>query len=85
MDLLSFLVFGIIAGILVHWIHPENKNGGFLGAALTGGSGAIIGASTAILILQSVLQLTFLPILIMLGAIFFLGLLLFSSIRITDK
>lgn len=43
MNIIAWLVFGLIAGILANVIFPESSKGGMLSAIVLGVAGAIIG------------------------------------------
>ena len=43
MGILSWIVFGLIAGILAKWIMPGSDPGGFIVTILIGIAGAIVG------------------------------------------
>ncbi|MFP1721598.1 GlsB/YeaQ/YmgE family stress response membrane protein [Lonsdalea quercina] len=43
MGILSWVIFGLIAGILAKWIMPGNDGGGFFMTVLLGVIGAVVG------------------------------------------
>ncbi|AXW87873.1 hypothetical protein AU509_12420 [Lonsdalea britannica] len=43
MGILSWIIFGLIAGILAKWIMPGNDGGGFFMTILLGIIGAVVG------------------------------------------
>ncbi|MFP1724810.1 GlsB/YeaQ/YmgE family stress response membrane protein [Lonsdalea quercina] len=43
MGILSWIIFGLIAGILAKWIMPGNDGGGFFMTVLLGVIGAVVG------------------------------------------
>jgi uncharacterized membrane protein YeaQ/YmgE (transglycosylase-associated protein family) len=43
MGILSWIVFGLIAGILAKWIMPGRDGGGFIMAIIIGVAGAFVG------------------------------------------
>ena len=50
MNLLSWIIFGLITGIVANAIDPEQNRGGILGAILLGIVGALVGGFLANLI-----------------------------------
>lgn len=47
MGILSWILFGLIAGLIAKWIHPGPDPGGFIGAILIGIVGALLGGFIA--------------------------------------
>lgn len=47
MGILSWIVFGLIAGLLAKWIMPGNDPGGFIVTILIGVAGAFVGGMIA--------------------------------------
>lgn len=47
MGILSWIIFGLIAGILAKWIMPGKDGGGFILTVLLGIVGAVVGATSA--------------------------------------
>lgn len=43
MNILTWIVFGLIAGLLANYIYPEHSKGGLLSAIVLGIAGAVIG------------------------------------------
>lgn len=43
MDVLSWVVFGLIVGAIANWINPAPSQGGWVGAMVLGIVGALIG------------------------------------------
>ena len=43
MDILSWVVFGLIVGVIANWINPAPEQGGWLGAMVLGIVGALVG------------------------------------------
>lgn len=51
MNILAWIVFGLIAGIIANLIDPRPERGGILGAIFLGIAGALVGGFLAALIL----------------------------------
>lgn len=47
MEIISWIVFGFIAGTVAKWIHPGNDPGGFVGTIIIGIVGAFVGGMIA--------------------------------------
>ncbi|MBI3485607.1 GlsB/YeaQ/YmgE family stress response membrane protein [Candidatus Daviesbacteria bacterium] len=43
MNLLFFLIFGLITGVVANWIDPHPESGGIIGAIILGILGALVG------------------------------------------
>ncbi len=43
MGILSWVIFGLIAGVIAKWIMPGNDGGGFIVTAILGIVGAVVG------------------------------------------
>ncbi len=50
MGILSWIIFGLIAGILAKWIMPGKDGGGFFMTILLGIVGAVVGGSISALL-----------------------------------
>lgn len=84
MNILAWIVLGLIAGAIAKAIYPGNQGGGILGTMLLGIIGAFIGGTLGVFLETGALQLTaagftlggiFLAILGAIIAIFLWGLL----------
>ena len=47
MDILSWVLFGLLVGIITHAIDPHQQSGGLAGAILLGVSGSLLGGFIA--------------------------------------
>lgn len=55
MGILSWIIFGLIAGILAKWIMPGKDGGGFIVTVILGIIGAVVGGwiSTCLVLVRS--------------------------------
>lgn len=75
-NLLTWLVLGLIVGIIIHYIDPQDVKGGIIGTVITGVLGAIVGGFLANLILGiGITGLNLTSILIVLGGALLLALI----------
>ena len=51
MGILSWIIFGLIAGILAKWIMPGKDGGGFIVTIILGIIGAVVGVIGALVVL----------------------------------
>ncbi len=72
MGILSWIIFGLIAGILAKWIMPGKDGGGFFMTILLGIVGAVVGGGSArclalVKSMASILAASWLPLLVRLS------------------
>ncbi len=72
MGILSWIIFGLIAGILAKWIMPGKDGGGFFMTILLGIVGAVVGGWISTLFgfvksMASILAASWLPLLVRLS------------------
>ncbi len=68
MGILSWIIFGLIAGILAKWIMPGKDGGGFFMTILLGIVGAVVGGWISTLFgFGSILAASWLPLLVRLS------------------
>lgn len=61
MNILPFILFGLINGLIINALEPDEKKGSYLGAVVIGMLGALTGGTVAMFLFGRVQLLTFSP------------------------
>lgn len=56
-NVLAWLIFGAVNGIVLYWIKPDHRIGGYLGAAVLGAGGAVLGGGIALFLYENFRQM----------------------------
>jgi len=82
MNIFAFILFGLINGLIINSLEPDDKKGSYLGAMMMGMLGALTGGMVAFMIFGNIQTLTFSPSMMAILAIegVLLFLLLFGKV-----